>query len=167
MKTQLKTRLKAARLAAGYKSLSSMCEEHHLHKSNYSQHESGSVAPREQVLKKYCELFDVNFEWLKDGAGLPYDDVISDNNKSHKILNEVEILQESIRSAAQPLAEPLLLAIIKETLKHLEHTAKQPSPDEVAEIIVGIYKDIVTSEADPEIQELMVLPAVSASIRFV
>ncbi len=165
MKSQLKTRLKAARRAAGYQSLSQFCKEHHLHKSSYSQHESGNTVPRDTILQKYCHIFDVNFDWLKHGKGSPYLSSTGSSDKKIKLYDEIKSIEQSLQASPQPLQETLLSGVITLTLEKLEASSKSLTPETIAELIIGIYTEIVSSESDPEIQTLMVPPTVAACIR--
>lgn len=71
-KIRLGARLRAARKAAGFKTAKIFLKKHRVPASTYSQHESGSRIPDDESLKFYCNVFDVNFEWLKNGTGSPF-----------------------------------------------------------------------------------------------
>ncbi len=165
MKALLPTRLKAARIAAGYKKLATLCEKHNLHMSNYSQHETGVVMPRDSILRKYSEIFDVNFNWLKFGTGLPYDDE-GQSPKQTKLFEELETLNKILQSRKLPFEKTLMHNIVKETIEKLNELPGDPDPVKIADLIVGAYSDITATETDPDIQLLMVPSAVSSSIRF-
>lgn len=165
MKSQLNTRLKAARRAAGYQSLSQFCKEHQLHKSSYSQHESGNTVPRDSILQKYCDIFEVNFDWLKHGKGSPYISAVDTPDKNLKLLDEIKAIEQSLQTAPQPLQKILLMDIIRLTLEKVTTNSKNLTPEATAELIIGVYSEIVSSESDPEIQKLMVPPAVAACLR--
>ncbi len=82
---RLGARLRAARKAAGYKTSKAFLKKYNIPASTYSQHESGSRIPDDEILKYYSKLFDVNFDWLKSGIGSPFN--ISISSKKN-IINE-------------------------------------------------------------------------------
>lgn len=65
-------RLRAARKAAGFKTSKSFLKKYNVPASTYSQHESGSRSPSNDMLLFYSKSFEVNLDWLKEGKGLPY-----------------------------------------------------------------------------------------------
>lgn len=69
---RLGARLRAARKASGFQTAKSFLKKHKFPASTFSQHESGSRIPDDQTLKFYSNIFEVNFDWLKEGKGQPY-----------------------------------------------------------------------------------------------
>ncbi|EKD72815.1 MAG: hypothetical protein ACD_45C00578G0002 [uncultured bacterium] len=69
---RLGARIRAARKAAGFKTAKTFLKKHKVPASTYSQHESGARTPDDKALKFYSKVFDVGFDWLKNGKGHPY-----------------------------------------------------------------------------------------------
>lgn len=165
MSTQLPARLRAARHAAGFKTLVQLCEKHNLQMSNYSKHETGAVTPRNHILKKYSEIFEVSYDWLKHGKGLPYDGDINDL-KNSQLLQEVHAFKKVLETTKLKLSQPLLHKIVEETIAKLNIMEKRIEPEKIADLVVGVYVDIASREGNEEVQLLMVPSAVSSSLRF-
>ena len=61
------SRLKVARVAAGYSSVRKLCAEHGLSVGTVAAHESGRANPKPSALKKYAEILGVDWLWLLTG----------------------------------------------------------------------------------------------------
>lgn len=64
---QIGKRLRAARLACGYKSARSFAIKHKIPESTYSQHETGKRSLNPEMLCFYSEKFHVHPGWLIHG----------------------------------------------------------------------------------------------------
>jgi transcriptional regulator with XRE-family HTH domain len=129
---RLGARLRAARKAAGFKTSKSFLKKSKIPASTYSQHESGARIPDDDTLKFYSKLFTVNFDWLKNGKGLPYTQIAPKNNtleeellnleefKSNTAINHAvftTILRETISNHASSIPTKIIKKIADDTLK--------------------------------------------------
>jgi hypothetical protein len=71
---KMHTRLKTARIAAGYRTATEFCEKNHIPISTYNMHETGKRKIMSTVAEKYSELLKINTAWLIMGIGTPYTD---------------------------------------------------------------------------------------------
>lgn len=71
LKRHMCERLKAARLARGYKTAKSFALAHGLKVSTYSLHEAGTRAMSFDVLEMYCELLNIPPGWLLNTQAIP------------------------------------------------------------------------------------------------
>ncbi len=165
-KYSLPARLKAARKAAGFKTLKEFVEAHKIPPSTYSQHETGRRMPNDEFLQRYAKLLQVNLNWLKLGKGDPY-------TSKQETINNKNILQEELldlsewKSAITPTAiiqESLLAEILKQLLE--SHTTTALSVKTIANAAAGIYADIVSVEPSPAMQIKLVRTAVLAFKRY-
>lgn len=129
---RLGARLRAARKAAGFKTSKSLVKKHKIPASTYSQHESGARTPDDDTLKFYSKIFSVNFDWLRDGKGLPY----STSSVSSKNIIKEELLDLSSLKKRKPINERLLIQVLSDLL--LANTKKI-----TAQLIKKIVKDAV------------------------
>jgi phage repressor protein C with HTH and peptisase S24 domain len=61
------SRLKAARVAAGYKTAKEFADKHGLPQPTYANHENDKRGLRRQTARYYADALDVTVEWLLDG----------------------------------------------------------------------------------------------------
>lgn len=136
---RLSARLRAARKAAGFKTSKSFIKKHKIPASTYSQHESGARTPDDDTLKSYSKIFSVNFDWLKDGKGLPYTKMNSGNNVFHEELLDLNSFNN------KTLNESLLSSILNEVLSlHTKNLSKLQTK-KIAKDTIMIYSSIESS----------------------
>ncbi|TNF66273.1 MAG: XRE family transcriptional regulator [Gammaproteobacteria bacterium] len=63
------TRLRKARIAAGYKTAKAFCQANNIPTSTYSLHETNKRCLKPQLAEKYAKLLGVNVAWLLTGLG--------------------------------------------------------------------------------------------------
>jgi phage repressor protein C with HTH and peptisase S24 domain len=68
-------RLKAARLAAGYRSAAAAADTFHWNRNTYASNENGNAAYSYARAKAYAQAFHVHPQWLYDGVGPSNTDV--------------------------------------------------------------------------------------------
>ena len=73
-------RLKAARIAAGYKSAKDFCERFAIPASTYSLHETGGRGLKKETAQRYAVFLDIDLEWLLHGTSRPYCAPIKNNS---------------------------------------------------------------------------------------
>lgn len=88
--------------------------------------------PDDDTLKSYSKIFSVNFDWLRDGKGLPY----STSSVSSKNIIKEELLDLSSLKKRKPINERLLIKVLSDLL--LVNTKKI-----TAQSIKTIVKDAV------------------------
>ena len=84
------TRLKTARLAAGYRTAINFCEKNQIPVSTYNMHETGKRKLSADVAEKYASILNINAAWLFTGEGDPYP---GPTNESNAHLTEDEYLK--------------------------------------------------------------------------
>jgi transcriptional regulator with XRE-family HTH domain len=137
---RLGARLRAARKAAGFKTSKTFLKESKIPASTYSQHESGARIPDDKILKFYSKIFTVNFDWLKEGKGLPY----SNPNLTNNILEE-ELLDLNKFKLDPSINQPILTTILHDLLS--VHSEKIPNKL-VKKIVIDsikIYEIVISS----------------------
>ena len=158
-KQEFAQRLKAARKNAGFKTAKSFIETGEFPHSTYVQYETGRRMPKEEVIHRFCKLFNVNFDWLKFGHGEPLK-----NAKTSAII-EGELLDlnaESLRP--HELDEALFMEVVEQVLDFAEKA--KLSKKKIALAAVSIYSDIIRSEPDRGIHKNMIKPLLAAFQRY-
>lgn len=107
-------RIRAARKAAGFQTAKSFLKKHKFPASTFSQHESGSRIPDDDTLKFYCDTFEVNFDWLKEGKGQPYKKI---NNNQKQVMAEELTDLKRLHPKKSSIDKDLLKKILTHTIK--------------------------------------------------
>jgi transcriptional regulator with XRE-family HTH domain len=153
-------RLNTARKVAGYKTAKAFININKIPKTTYSQHERGDRGIKEDVLKKYAKLLNVNHKWLATGKGQPTKIKLDEKRAklfSDEILNLEQIIKEP------PLINEILLA---EILITMNKTNKKITGKMFASGVTSLYSDIVRIQGSLEDQLKAVKPAVSTFLRY-
>lgn len=155
----LPSRIKAARKNAGFKTAKSFIETKEFPHSTYVQYETGRRMPNDEVLKKLCKLFKVNFDWLKYGHGTPLK-----NGKSSGVIDGELLDVKAEASRPVGINEELLTKILEKLLPLAEK--EKLSIKKVSQAAGSIYSDITQCEPDPELQAKMIMPAIAMFKRY-
>lgn len=67
LRKEIAARLKAARIAAGYKSIEDFCLKNNINSKAYPRHESGAGSMRASQAMQYCSLLNISLHWLMLG----------------------------------------------------------------------------------------------------
>ena len=137
---RLGARLRAARKAAGYKTSKNFLRESKIPASTYSQHESGARIPDDKSLKYYSKIFAVDFNWLKNGKGLPY----SHTKKTTKILEE-ELLDLNKFKPNPSIDKSILTTILQELLSAHINKISYQMVQKIAVCIIHIHETIISA----------------------
>lgn len=160
---KLGIRLRAARIAAGFKTSKEFTKAFDIPESTYSQHESGKRYPDDARMRFYADSFRVNYDWLQTGEGEPYG--------KHASMKKNESLADHLFEIIDPqknhlgfqthlINEVLLENIVDGVL--LLSKDKKIATAKIAKIIAGVYSEIMSLEKDSEIQVKMVKSALKA-----
>jgi transcriptional regulator with XRE-family HTH domain len=134
-------RLRAARKAAGFKTSKTFLKESKIPASTYSQHESGARIPGEKILKFYSKIFAVNFDWLKEGKGLPY----TQTNSTKSILEE-ELLDLSKFKPTTSLNQSMLTMILHDLLSAHANNISSKIVKKIVNDAFKIYENVVSAD---------------------
>lgn len=69
LKQQVCVRLKQLRIARGFTTAKAFALKHRLKVSTYSLHEAGTRAMSFQIIEHYCQLLNIDKDWLLTGEG--------------------------------------------------------------------------------------------------
>ncbi len=64
IREEIATRLKQARINAGFESVENFCQKNGLAMPQYSAHEDGSKSLKASQAMQYCKLLRVSLHWL-------------------------------------------------------------------------------------------------------
>ncbi|MDP3562423.1 MAG: helix-turn-helix transcriptional regulator [Legionellaceae bacterium] len=84
------TRLKTARIAAGYRTATNFCEKNHVPISTYNMHETGKRKFSADIAENYASILNINAAWLITGEGNPYPGSLNEPDSN---LTEAEYLK--------------------------------------------------------------------------
>jgi transcriptional regulator with XRE-family HTH domain len=153
-------RLRAARKAAGFKTLTAFFTAHKISRSTYHHHETGSRNIDEATLKKYAKLLKVDYDWLATGEGSPYKTRF-DETRAKFFAGETLNIKSTMKKS--PLISEKLMAAV---LKAIMTANKKLSTEAFAEAITSIYSDVVRMDGSLNEQIKAVEPAVSTFFRY-
>lgn len=163
------SRLKTARMAAGFKRASDFCKEFDIPIATYNMHETGKRNINPKVAQKYSELLGINVAWLLTGMGAPYC-TNKDSNEDSSELSEqeyIELLHYSgnakIDAANINLPElmdsvdPTLFSkIVIEIVSLFKEKKVKLDPILISKHATTIYKDITTAGSNQKDRLAMV-----------
>lgn len=145
-------RLRAARKAAGFRTSKEFLTQHDIPASTYSQHESGSRSPNDDMLVFYSKVFGVNLDWLKTGEGLPYKNSSRDQQK---VIMEELIDLKQFKHKSSAFNQPLLTKILIELLKLNQINLSEKKLKSISNKTISIYIDMITSDLPEKLQNKM------------
>jgi transcriptional regulator with XRE-family HTH domain len=156
---RLGARLRAARKAAGFNTSKEFLKKHKIPASTYSQHESGARIPDDDALHFYSKVFDVNFEWLKNGKGLPYKKISP--NKAN-IMDEELINLSSDKQHQSAFNQELMTDILGRLISAHTSELSTNTVKSIAKEASRIYKDIISSASSTKMQMKLLKSAFAA-----
>jgi len=139
---RLGARLRAARKAAGFKTSKAFIKKNKVPASTYSQHESGARIPDDESLKFYSKIFLVDFQWLKEGKGLPYTKVTTSSDK-YVLEDELLDLNQFKHSF---IDQNLLTSILNEIISIYAPIISNQTIKKITLDTIKIYKSISSSD---------------------
>ena len=151
-------RLRAARIAAGYRTAKAFAEKHGIPEATYSQHETGTRGLRLGVAKNYCTLLDINVNWLLTGNGAtdvdtPPLNLIKEDLSEEQFLTAIKSKHFSnlISNEEQTLVRVGLLAEIIARVTELLIKYNIPLKyDDITKKSIDIYMDILKTSDSPD-----------------
>ena len=159
-------RLKAARIAAGYKTAFAFCEKFQIPRSTYSQYETGKRIPKMRVIEHYAQQLGVNPRWLKLGAGEPLSGVSYRQSPLAESMQQVAMVEEIInkRYSIDSLDEILLADLLTEMIaRGKEYNL---SERQMAYAITRLYNSLRRSVDAPEVRAQMIKVAIDTYFEF-
>lgn len=170
------TRLRMARIAAGFKSAKAFCAQYNIPASTYSLHETGGRSLKQATTQKYAELLNVSAEWLLTGTGHAYED--NDKINSHPIsdaefkqlLNykgkEIAKTTNNTQNQQTTLVDATLFAKILLKLQHCcQHNQLPLTEQALTQTACELYADITQSSQDSAKQMIMIDLAITTFLR--
>ena len=156
-------RLKAARIAAEYKTAISFCEKFSIPASTYSLHENGKRNLNTKVAERYAVLLNISPIWLLTGEG----NAFNEEKKTLSISNFMKLLKyegnekikahhhyaNEILDHVDPKLFSKIVLSINELIKSLNINL---SLDQISNLSVQAYKDILNSSKNEEIRMEMI-----------
>ncbi len=150
-------RLKAARIAAGYRTALEFSSKHGLKQPTYSAHETGERGLRKKVAERYAkilsrELAGITSDWLLDNIGEPPVGILppAESKKGSSGLKSRQKLFQRQDGTAQAIEHTRLAEILVQLDYLLAEENLNPDTQRRVEIAFAVYECIeMETEARP------------------
>ncbi len=165
------TRLKTARMAAGYRTATNFCEKNHIPISTYNMHETGKRKISADIAENYASILNINAAWLLTGDGDPYPESLNEPDSS---LTEAEYLKLLNYSGnykipvtpptpliSQPINAPLFNKIFNDIVQVLNELNTSLDIKYACHYATEIYEDILETSQVYEEQLTMLNLAIT------
>lgn len=165
------TRLKTARMAAGYRTATIFCEKNQIPVSTYNMHETGKRKISAEIAENYASIFNINAAWLLTGAGEPYPE---SSNEPDSGITEAEYLKLLNYSgnykiptnpptplSSQPINAALFCKIFNEIIQILNELNTSLDIKYACHYATEIYEDILETSQVYEEQLTMLNLAIT------
>lgn len=162
------TRLRKARIAAGFKTAKTFCEKYGIPTSTYSLHETNKRCLKPKLAEKYAKILRINVAWLLTGLGScrpPNSDAIPQLSAEEiKSLLETEqdhqpitqLIEDKFSFNSKKVNLLLYTKIVFRIVRMLDELNLHWDMYHLSQQASLIYKDIVESSSDAEAQLNMV-----------
>ncbi len=147
------SRLKIARIAAGYDTATQFCEKFNIPQSTYSLHETGKRGIKVDLAHRYAELLNIEPAWLITGTGNPYPDNAA--RPAHLSIAEFnELVQYHQLTASgdntnRELVEPFLFGTILIEMEQVQAEFSQHiTRDAIINHTLSVYSIIIKEKSD-------------------